>query len=521
MKLLSLKPGHDGHIVSIESSHLKFLLEAEKDSFPRYSEINPTILIESFSMLNEIPDVICLSGWVKGFHSIEPKQGAGYFGIDNSLTQRKELNFFGHKINFFSSTHERSHILCSYGLSNFKQGEPCYFLLWEGTLGNFYEIDEFVNIKLLASVMPEPGNKYSFLFSLADPRYKDVFRFESAGKLMALAAFSDRTALNYEEKKIIDYIIDKAILKTTKKSDLYWSRFFNIGVENNEFKNLAGKFSDALFDKFYQFALHNCKKGYPLLIGGGCGLNCEWNTKWKDSGIFPEVFVPPISNDAGAALGTAIDAQFYFTGNAKISWDVYSGAEFNFDADNLADWKAEKLDLFRVAKFIQDDNIIAWVQGKCEIGPRALGNRSLLGPPFKKETQSLLNNIKNRESYRPIAPICLQEDVSSLFEWSGESPYMLYFQKIKNNRLQAISHVDNTARVQTVTSQSNNKMYQLLLKFKELTGFGVLCNTSLNHNGRGFINSMSDLADYCYKMNIEGFVVNELFYTKINKYNAI
>ncbi|AMA59852.1 carbamoyltransferase N-terminal domain-containing protein [Bradyrhizobium sp. CCGE-LA001] len=100
--------------------------------------------------------------------------------------------------------------------------------------------------------------------------------------------------------------------------------YCDVGLDDAEFRNFAGIFSDKLVDIFYQFAKSNLKRGMPLLIAGGCGLNCDWNTKWRDTGLF----IPPVANDSGSAIGTAIDAHYHFTGNPKIDGNVYSGTEF-------------------------------------------------------------------------------------------------------------------------------------------------------------------------------------------------
>ena len=185
--------------------------------------------------------------------------------------------------------------------------------------------------------------------------------------------------------------------------------------------------SDAIFTKFYEVARKKLTKNYPLLISGGCGLNCSWNSLWRDCGLFPQVFVPPCPDDSGSAIGTAIDAQAHFTGQAKIEWSVYSGAEFILDHGVSDAFEKHSLDLRRTAEILRDGGILAWVQGRCEIGPRALGNRSLLAAPFDVSMRDRLNLIKHRESYRPVAPVCLEEDVSEHFVWNGESPHMLYF----------------------------------------------------------------------------------------------
>ena len=245
---------------------------------------------------------------------------AGYFGFDEGGIVTRPTRFIGRDINFFSSTHERSHIMCAYSLSPFLHGTPCYALVWEGNVGSFYEIDQEVRIRQIGQVMENPGHKYAFLYSLADPRAparKGFLRVEDAGKLMALAAYADHNAPTEEETDTINFILGRPFFLSTSKADLKHTRYYNIGVEHQDFKNLAGKFSDALYDRFHTFAKEHLNKRLPLLISGGCGLNCDWNTRWRESGLYPEVFVPPCTNDTGSAIGTAADAQLYYTGNQR------------------------------------------------------------------------------------------------------------------------------------------------------------------------------------------------------------
>jgi hydroxymethyl cephem carbamoyltransferase len=162
-----------------------------------------------------------------------------------------------------------------------------------------------------------------------------------------------------------------------------------------------------------------------------------------------------------------------------------------------------------VARLLKQGCVVAWAQGRCEIGPRALGNRSLLAAPFDVAMRDRLNGIKEREEFRPIAPICLEEDVSRHFEWTGPSPYMLFFQNVTDQRLRAVTHIDGTARVQTVNRSQNAAMTDLLLAFRAETGVGVLCNTSLNLRGSGFISRTSDLYNFCKARKIEAFAYGE------------
>jgi hydroxymethyl cephem carbamoyltransferase len=248
-------------------------------------------------------------------------------------------------------------------------------------------------------------------------------------------------------------------------------------------------------------------KRLPLVIGGGCGLNCEWNTRWMESGLFDSVFVPPCTNDSGVAIGAAADAQLHLTGNPKLRWSVYAGEDFIEDFQPSG-WTRKPLDMDDIAAALQRGEVVAWVNGCYEIGPRALGNRSLLAAPFSSDMTKRLNLLKHRESYRPIAPVCLAEDFAQHFAGPQPSPYMLQFHRVEDQRLQAVTHDDGSARVQTVTREQNPKLYELLQAFKKLTGAGVLCNTSLNFLGRGFINRSSDLFAYASQSGIRTAVVN-------------
>lgn len=514
MKILSFKPGHDGSIAFLNNGNLDFSLEGEKNSFRRHEYITPYIVLDALSYIDR-PDVLAISGWRKDSEaqSTSSVEDAGYFGVGNKSVISNASTFLGERMKRFSSSHERSHLMCSYGMSPLEQGRPCYALVWEGQLGDFYKIDKNLNIIHIGKVLEQPGVKYSCSYWVADNFSESGSRFSTAGKLMALASFSDYSFPSDEELEIIKFIVHyPGNVWRLNSKDFQESPFLNVGVESRVFKNLAGKISDYIFSVFYEFAKENLTEQLPLLIGGGCGLNCDWNTKWKNCGLFPEVFVPPCTNDSGSAIGTAIDAQFHYSGNAKINWTVYAGEEFIENIDCWDEFEVYELNYQQVADFIKNNHVIAWVQGKYEIGPRALGNRSLLAAPFSDQMRDRLNQIKKREFYRPIAPVCLEEDVSKYFEWSNPSPYMLYFQKLKTEQLRAITHVDNTARVQTINSKQNEKLYQLLIEFKALTGFGVLCNTSLNFPGTGFINEMSDLIYYCQQREIDGFVVNNRFY---------
>ena len=512
MIILSYNPGHDGAFAYLEDGRLVVSVESEKNSGYRYSPLGVSDAFNAFSELKEVPDVICRGGWWPSDSHL-PEQIAGYHGVDNGGIIAGKRRLFGKTVEYFSSSHERSHLLCAFGMSPLPKGTPCYALLWEGVIGSFYEIDSNLNITKLADVMQEPGHRYALLYGLADPTFDkssaEFSRFSDAGKLMALASFSKRSQPTSEEEEIIAFLMqDCSHLKAQDCESLRDYSHYNIGLDNQEFRNFAGIVSDRIFDRFYQFAKSNMKKRMPLLITGGCGLNCDWNTKWMESNLFSEVFVPPVANDSGSAIGTAIDAQLYFTGEPKINWSVYSGLEFEAtDSFEASLFDERNASLETVADMLANDVIIGWVNGSYEIGPRALGNRSILAAPFQDSTRERLNTIKQRERFRPIAPLCLEEDAEEWFDCVHPSPYMLYTRPVSTDALKAVTHVNGTARIQTVSLKSNCQMYELLKAFKLRTGFGVLCNTSLNFNGRGFINNIADLSAYTREHGLDGFVI--------------
>lgn len=514
MKILSFNPGHDGAFAYLEDGHLVISVESEKGSCYRHSPLFVPNVFDILGELKEVPDVICRGGWwPNDTYLSEQRFLAGYHGISQKDIIVGQKRLLGRDVKYFSSSHERSHLLCAFGMSNLPQGTPCYALLWEGVIGSFYHIDSELNLVKLADVMPEPGHRYALLYGLADPTFDksiaEFSRFSDAGKLMALASFSKRSKATDEEEKIISFLMqDCPHLKPKECELLKTYQYYNVGLDDPEFRNFAGIVSDRIFDRFYQFAEQNMKRGMPLLIAGGCGLNCDWNTKWKESNLFSQVFVPPVANDSGSAIGTAIDAQFYYTRNAKIDWNVYSGLEFIInDMFDASLFDEHETNYQMLADMLDSNLIIGWVNGKYEIGPRALGNRSILASPFKDSTKVRLNEIKQREQFRPIAPVCLEEDAAKWFGCSHPSPFMLYSQLVSTDALAAVTHVNRTARIQTVSPVSNTHLYNLLMAFKKRTGYGVLCNTSLNFKGRGFINNIADLASYTIKHHLDGFVI--------------
>ncbi|WP_157015756.1 carbamoyltransferase C-terminal domain-containing protein [Mesorhizobium xinjiangense] len=518
MRILAYKPGHDGHVAVVEDGRLAYSVEAEKDSGPRYAPASPELILHGLSLLDGPPDVVAESGWMRSFRPMADPIGAGYFGLGPDTIVSRPQRYMGRDAHYFSSSHERSHLIGSYAMSPFEQGRPVYALVWEGVLGHFYRIGADLTIECLGTPMSGPGHKYGFVYGLADPTYPAdarKMRREDAGKLMALAGLGTAGPMNGAERALAERLFDWDARKAPhSKADFRDDPFFNIGLDNPAFHDFARRFQEAMFERFCGFARTVVNEKLPLLVSGGCGLNCDWNSAWTECGLFEDVFVQPCANDSGSAIGTAADAQFHLIGNAKLDWSVYAGEEFIIDEADLSGFARQERDDAAVVEMLANGAVLAWVQGRYEIGPRALGNRSLIAAPFTSETHARLNAIKKREGFRPIAPILMDEEHDRLFDNHGPSPHMLYFQRVRTGALAAVTHVDGSARSQTVTRQENPPMHALLAAFKQRTGYGVLCNTSLNFNGKGFINRLSDLADYARQTGLDGFVVGDTLYRR-------
>jgi carbamoyltransferase len=263
-----------------------------------------------------------------------------------------------------------------------------------------------------------------------------------------------------------------------------------------------------------------------LCMAGGVALNCVMNAVIRDKGPFKNVWVQPASGDAGTALGAAmwIDVQQRNATERTFQMDhVYYGPGFDDDEiERFLQWtkvpykKIENIE--RVAAgLLAEDKVIGWYQGRMEFGPRALGSRSILASPIHAEMQSRLNDIKDREDFRPVAPVVLEEDAAQWFENSHQSPFMLFVYKVnddKADKIPAVRHTDGTARVQTVNEQQHPVYHKLLQEFKALTGVPVLVNTSFNTRGEPIVCNPRDAIECFWTSPFDALVINSFLLEK-------
>jgi carbamoyltransferase len=291
-----------------------------------------------------------------------------------------------------------------------------------------------------------------------------------------------------------------------------------------------------------------------LCMAGGVALNCVSNGKLQKANIFKDIFIQPAAGDAGGALGAAQAAyHIYFGQERNITWKAdamrgsYLGPTFS-DLDVALTSKRYKAvytyyDNFgeltdEAAKLLAEGNVVGWVQGRMEFGPRALGGRSILGDPRNAEMQKKLNlKIKYRESFRPFAPSVLAEECSEYFDYDGISPYMLLVHPVAEGRrkpvpsnygsldlreklyfersdLPSITHIDYSARIQTVHKETNPRYYDLINSFKSLTGYAVIVNTSFNVRGEPIVCTPNDAYRCFMRTEMDYLVVGNFIFNK-------
>ena len=270
----------------------------------------------------------------------------------------------------------------------------------------------------------------------------------------------------------------------------------------------------AITEKIVLRMAHQVKKQTgmnKLCMSGGVALNCKANGILLRERIFDEVYVQPASGDAGGAVGAALYVHYKLTGEQKKPqpfFDVgprYTSREIKAFLDtNRVSYIVNSTDghIAKLSEEVAKGKIVAIFQGAMEFGPRALGFRSILADPRDNRMKEKINAaVKYREPFRPFAPAVLSEHATEYFDCNGDSPYMLFnFTVVENKRkvIPAVTHVDNSSRIQTVTRKDNPFLYDFLLYFKQLTGLPVLLNTSFNLRGHPIVNTPEEaFATFC------------------------
>lgn len=272
--------------------------------------------------------------------------------------------------------------------------------------------------------------------------------------------------------------------------------------------------------------LHKETKEENLCFAGGVALNCVLNARIRDRSAFKNIWVQPAAGDSGTALGAAIWIDAKERKRTTKDFEMkhaYWGPDFNDqEIEKFIQWaKVPYRKLNNVAEetaeILAQDKIIGWYQGRMEYGPRALGSRSILASPISPDMQAKLNEVKDREDFRPVAPVVLEEDAADWFEKARYSPYMLFIYDVKPDKadkIPAVRHVDGTARIQTVNRDQHPQYYDLLQAFKKKTGVPVLVNTSFNTLGKPIVCTPRDAIECFWTSPFDALIIGSFIIEK-------
>ncbi|MEI8011966.1 MAG: carbamoyltransferase [Candidatus Omnitrophota bacterium] len=459
------------------------------------------------------------------------------------LTLEKEIGFKG-KVFFLK--HHLSHAAGSFLVSPFEEAA----ILTSDAVGEYatmtYGYGHGRDIKILKEI--QYPNSLGLVYT-AVTTYLGFAADEGEGTTMALASCGKPRYLD-KLKGIIkvnldgSFIIDESYFGFNKGSRLYSRKFLKVfGCDRDPNARIEERHCDiaASLQKFTEETLLTIVRHLhaetgldKLCLGGGLFLNCVANSKIQEQGPFKEIFIQPAAGDSGGALGAAIYTYNCILNNprAYIMRDAYLGTNYS-DAQikkillnhNIVyrEYEDDALSMF-VARQIVENKVVGWFQGRMEFGPRALGNRSILGNPCNPEMKEILNEkVKKRESFRPYAPVVLEERAGEFFELSGASPFMLLAPKVKEDKrsiIPGVVHVDGTARVQTVRRDTNFKLWQLIKAFESLTGVPVIINTSFNLRGEPVVCSPDDAVACFRKSDMDYLVLGNFVLGKSSDFMA-
>lgn len=445
------------------------------------------------------------------------------FNVKEDLAADLEIDKEKIKAELVKVEHHRAHLASSFFTSGFDKA----FLFSTDALGDFASTVWGTGEGNKINVMGEVAFPHSLgFYYTAITQYLGFINFGDEYKVMGLAPYGE-PAYEDEFEKILK--TKKGRFKLGLEYFLHHKRFIDMNFENGypwvdlsyspyletrlgrarrrgeplekNHKDIAFSLQARLEDVIFYLLDSLAGKELPnLCLSGGVAHNCAVNGKLFDNTAFSNIFVPPAPGDAGLAVGAAVylwnhifDKPVGFKMEHACWGPSYENAEIEKEIEELAKTECtierkedENALCERVAFEISNARIVGWFQGRMEFGPRALGSRSILADPRRKDMRDILNaRIKHREAFRPFAPSVLEEYTGEYFEHSHPSPFMSFVYKVRDEKredIPAVCHVDGTARLQTVNKNANALYWKLIDRFKTDTGIPLLLNTSFNEN---------------------------------------
>ncbi len=532
-----LKLTHDGSVALFDGPRCVFSVEVEKlDNAPRYSpvadlELVPRLLADFDCKPGDV-DQWVVDGWDgHGSADIGTASGgqpvgltvAGYRERDRDLLRpgwHGELALPGRPVPYLSYPHLAGHVAGAYCASPFAAaGEPALVLAWDGgTFPRLYSAQPAGRVASLGALFPLIGHAYATSAHHFGPYRREdealtVDDLSVAGKLMAYIALGrprdeiqEVTGETY--RRHFGGVGARAVAHRARIGGWGSNAEPSLSYLHAFFRDLrvrlagAGVSDEDVLASFHQFvedllvdSLTRAVRERPgagphnLCFVGGCALNIKWNSALRRQPEFADVWVPPFPNDSGSAFGAAAAHLMATTGTSAVDWTVRMGPELRAGGVLRDGWTAAACTPEQLgARLHATGEPVVLLDGRAEVGPRALGGRSIVAAPTDPATKDLLNDVKLREPYRPVAPICLVDDAPAVFDPGRPDPYMLFDHRVRaewTDRIPAVVHLDGTARLQTVGPEEPT-LTRLLGAYKQASGIPVLCNTSANFRGRGF-----------------------------------
>ncbi|MFI6934710.1 carbamoyltransferase N-terminal domain-containing protein [Streptomyces sp. NPDC050287] len=522
MLICGLKLTHDGAVALIDGNRLITSVETEKlDNGYRYSELGDLTVVES--VLKDVGvgtddvDAFVVDGWGHGeerpqvttrYRSKEILLAVAPYREerleDDTTLPRVFQGLPWKKTSYRSYNHATGHVFSAYCASPFAaSGQPALVLVWDGgVLPRCYRIraGQQPVVENLGPIFGLIGNVYP-TFAMHFPPFRpedlgddgrSAYRqLTVPGKVMAYTALGE---VRSDLCDVMDDIYDQHLTLSLEFAGMFSEEFLRRTAEREvEPADAMASFQHWVGGRLVQ-GLALLRQRCPdlpmnLVLSGGCALNIKWNSRIRAGGLFEKVWVPPFPNDSGSALGVACAEMSRLTGTPTLDWSVYSGPEMIVGED-VDGWTNGPLDVFGLARLLHETGEpVLILHGRAELGPRALGNRSILAAPNRPEMKDLLNKLKGREYYRPVSPICLEHRAPEVFDPGVPDPYMLFEHQVRDtwqSRVPAVMHLDGSARLQTVNHHQNPVVAEVLEEYARLSGIPVLCNTSANNSGRGF-----------------------------------
>ena len=501
--LVSIFAGHDANITFYNAEKNEYhLIELERLVKKRYFRLHADNSPDyQYEILKQCRDIAEKEWGIKNDYECVLTGSDGYLELNRPIT-----DIFNCEKHGTMASHHQTHVASAFYQSPFEKslvvsydggGDDGFF--------NVYYID-YKELTFLKRVKCDFGGAYLLCGSLIkEVASTSKSQLAISGKLMGLCAYGNPIMEYVPAFK--QFFIDKDYRKLSESIDIPFKNIDdpwgnpsdNYIFEGQQAYDIAAT-SQCAFEECFSEILNPILDQYdnelPLVMTGGCALNVLLNQKYKDD-FCREIYVCPCPNDSGLSLGHLL---LYQRPDHPISI-AYSGLPL-LDRDKLDDYigeyNAKKVTKEDIAKLLRGGNIIGMVYGDSEVGPRALGNRSIVCDPNIKEMKDILNSkVKFREWYRPFAPFCKKEDAEKYFGSKDfdNMEYMSYAPSVKKeyqDLLPSITHADGTARLQTVTEQSHSNFYELLTEFGKISETNVLLNTSFNIRGYPILSTIED-----------------------------